>query len=136
MEYTRTSKNDCYITMHLELVSFVCQHYSHITFTCEYLNIWISVNIHTTSTTTPIKLGLHLVFFTCVKRVKIFITDVTNVGDSATYLYINEVLISSAKVAVIVRSLFDAFCFWFVFRVFGYLRLWLEVTFCFREYLE
>ena len=41
-----------------------------------------------------------------------------NVGDSATYLYINEVLISSAKVAVIVRGLFDAFgfgsfsCFW------------------------
>ena len=46
-----------------------------------------------------------------------------NLGDSATYFYINEVLISSAKVAVIVRGLFYAFCFWFVFRVFGYSRL-------------
>ena len=30
-------------------------------------------------------------------------------GDSATYLYMNEILISSAKVAVIIRGLFDAF---------------------------
>ena len=40
------------------------------------------------------------------------------VGDSATYLYINEVLISSAKVAVIVRGSFTLLvlvcfsCFW------------------------
>ena len=41
-----------------------------------------------------------------------------NVGDSATYLYINEVLISSAKVAVIVRGYLTLLvlvrfsCFW------------------------
>ena len=41
-----------------------------------------------------------------------------NVGDSATCLYINEVLISSAKVAVIVRSYLTLLvlvcfsCFW------------------------
>ena len=46
-----------------------------------------------------------------------------NVGHSATYLYINEMLISSAKVAVIVRGLFDAFVFGSFFRVFGYSRL-------------
>ena len=31
-------------------------------------------------------------------------SNIVIVGDSATYLYINEVLISSAKVAVIVRG--------------------------------
>ena len=41
-----------------------------------------------------------------------------NVGDSATYLYNNEVLVSSAKVAVIVRGYLTLLvlvrfsCFW------------------------
>ena len=44
--------------------------------------------------------------------------NVVVVGDSATYLYINEVLISSAKVAVIVRGSLTLLvlvcfsCFW------------------------
>ena len=45
--------------------------------------------------------------------------DDEDVGDSATYLYINEVLISSAKVAVIVRGSLTLFGFgsFFVFLV-------------------
>ena len=48
----------------------------------------------------------------------------SHVGDSATYLYINEVLISSAKVAVIVRCLFDAFVFGSFFFVFLVIRVY------------
>ena len=71
-----------------------------------------------------------------------------SVGDSATYLYINEVLISSAKVAIKVRGLFDAFgfgsfsCFFLLFASMtrsdvlfsGIFRIMTRVAF--RSYLE
>ena len=58
----------------------------------------------------------------CCRRLSMDVAGRGNVGDSATYLYINEVLIRSAKVAVIVRGSLTLLV-WFVFRVFGYSRL-------------
>ena len=54
----------------------------------------------------------------CCRRLSIDGAGRGNVGDSATYLYINEVLINSAKVAVIVRGSLTLLvlvcfsCFW------------------------
>ena len=54
----------------------------------------------------------------CCRWLSMDVAGRGNVGDSATYLYINEVLISSAKVAVIVRGYLTLLvlvrfsCFW------------------------